>query len=284
MGKKLIINALSFDVEEWFQNINMEEYLQRSLWDTFESRIEKNMEPILRLLEARKTLATFFVLGWVAQRHPDLIKRIAAQGHEIATHGWSHTRAYQQEPAEFEVELKQAINILKEITGQPVLGHRAACFSITSNSHWVIDILIRNGIMYDSSIYPIVHDRYGMARSPRFPYVLKQEKGRRLSEFPLSTYKFLDINLPIAGGGYFRLYPYALTRWFIDRLNRQGHPVMVYLHPPEFDMEHPKINMDPINKFRACVGIKNNFNKLKQLLEDFKFAPAKEVLSLNIPT
>ncbi len=282
MKNKIIINALSFDVEEWFQNTNMEKYVERRQWDRCESRIERNMEPILSLLEAKKTFATFFVLGWVAERHPDLIKRIAAQGHEIATHGWSHMRVYQQTPDEFEAELKKAINVLKDITGQPVLGHRAACFSITSNSQWVIDILMRNGIIYDSSIYPVMHDRYGMVGSPRFPYVLRQEKDKRLLEFPLATYKFLKINIPIAGGGYFRLYPYIFTRWCIDRLNQEGHPVMVYLHPPEFDTEQPGIKIDPINKFRIYVGINNNLKKLKKLLEDLRFAPVKEVLFSNI--
>ncbi|MDO8603527.1 MAG: DUF3473 domain-containing protein [Candidatus Omnitrophota bacterium] len=280
--KNKIINALSFDVEEWFHNTNMEKYVKRSEWDGYESRIERNIEPILSLLETKKTLATFFILGWVAQRHPDMVKRIAEKGHEIATHGWSHMRAYQQSPDEFEAELKKSINTLKNITGQSVLGHRAACFSITPDSQWVIDVLLRNGIMYDSSIYPVMHDKYGMIGSPRFPYVLRQEKGQRLLEFPLATYKFLKINIPVAGGGYFRLYPYSFTRLCINKLNQDGYPAMVYLHPPEFDTNQPKIKIDPINKFRIYVGINNNLKKLKQLLEDFKFAPVKEVLFSNI--
>ena len=282
MKNKMVINALSFDVEEWFHNNNMERYVSRSQWDRYESRIERNMEPILSLLEAKKTLATFFILGWVAQRHPVMVKKIAEKGHEIATHGWSHMRAYQQSPDEFEAELRKSINTLKDITGQPVLGHRAACFSITPDSQWVIDVLLRNGIVYDSSIYPVMHDRYGMIGSPRFPYVLRQEKGQRLLEFPLATYKFLKVNIPVAGGGYFRLYPYSFTRLCINKLNQDGHPAMVYLHPPEFDTNQPKIKIDPMNKFRIYVGINDNFKKLKQLLENFRFAPVKEVLFSNI--
>lgn len=275
----MVVNALSFDLEEWFHNTHLEKYIKRSEWDRYESRIERNLEPILSLLGSKRVLATFFVLGWVAERHPDLIKKISDQGHEIATHGWSHVRAYQQGPDEFEAELKRAIDVLKSITGQPVLGHRAACFSITSDSQWVIDILMRNGFIYDSSIYPIVHDKYGMTRSPIFPYVIREQKNRRLVEFPLSSYKFLRINIPVAGGGYFRLYPYVFTRWFIEKLNQAGHPVMVYLHPPEFDPEQPEVKIDQVNKFRIYVGIKNNLKKLKRLLEDFSFVPVREALS-----
>jgi len=282
MKNKTVINALSFDVEEWFHNTNMERYVNRSMWDRYESRIEKNMEPILSLLEAKKTLATFFILGWVAEKHPGLVKKIAEKGHEIATHGWSHVRAYCQTPEEFENELKKSIDMLKNITGQTVSGHRAACFSITPDSQWVIDILMKNGITYDSSIYPVMHDKYGIKGSPRFPYVLRQKGCARLLEFPLATYKFLKINIPVAGGGYFRLYPYKFTKWCVNRLNKEGRPAVIYLHPPEFDTEQPAINIDPINKFRIYVGINNNFKKLKQLLEDFRFAPVKEVLFSNI--
>lgn len=278
----MIINALSFDVEEWFHNTNLEKYVDRSKWDSYESRIEKNIGPILSLLEKKKTFATFFILGWVAERHPEMVKEISDRGHEIATHGWSHKRAYQQTPDEFEAELKKAVDVLRNITGQSVSGHRAACFSITSRSEWVIDILMRNGIKYDSSIYPVVHDRYGMIGAPRFPYILRQEKGQRLFEFPLATYKFFKINIPVAGGGYFRLYPYSFTRWCMRRLNREGHPAMVYLHPPEFDTEQPDLKIDLLNKFRIYVGIKDNFKKLEKLLDDFKFAPVREVLGLSI--
>jgi polysaccharide deacetylase family protein (PEP-CTERM system associated) len=281
MDNKVVINALSFDLEEWFQNTHLERYVERSEWGNYESRIEKNVRSILSLLKQKGVLATFFVLGWVAERHPDLIKEISNQGHEIATHGWSHVRIYQQTKEEFETELKRSINLLKNITGKPVLGHRAACFSIVkSNLEWVTDTLMRNGISYDSSIYPVIHDKYGIPGNPRFPYVLREEKGRKLLEFPPSTCELPGkINIGMAGGGYFRIfYPYWLTRLLINRLNQTGYPVMVYLHPPEFDSEQPKLKVDPINNFRIYTGIKNNLKKLKRLLGDFRFAPVKEVL------
>ncbi len=282
MKGKMVINALSFDTEEWFQSTHLERYIKRSEWGKYESRIEKNLEPILSLLRQKGVLATFFVLGWVAENHPDLIKGISDKGHEIATHGWSHTRIYQQTKEEFESELKRSIGLLKDITGKPVLGHRAACFSVVkSNVQYVADILMKNGISYDSSIYPVsIHDRYGMAGSPRFPHVLREKDGKRLLEFPPSTWELPGkVNIGMAGGGYFKLFPYFITRYFIAKLNRAGYPAMVYLHPAEFDPAQPRIKTDLKNKYRIHLGIKNNFRKLKQLLEDFKFAPAKEVLS-----
>jgi len=275
----MVINALSFDLEEWFQSTHLEKYVKRSEWQNYESRIEKNIEPVLSLLKQKGVFATFFALGWVAEKHPDLIKRISDEGHEIAAHGWSHVRIYQQSQEEFEAELKRSKDLLEKITGKPVLGHRAACFSIVkSNSEWVIDALIKNGIMYDSSIYPIEHDRYGIPGSPRFPYVLREENGRKLLEFPPSTWRFLGVNIPMGGGGYLKLYPYFLTRYFIAKLNQSGRPAMVYLHPAEFDADQPRIKMDMINKQRQHLGVENNFKKFKQLLEDFRFAPVKDVL------
>lgn len=279
MDGKRIINALSFDVEEWFHCTHLEKYIHRSEWEDYESRIENSIQSILTLLKKKQTYATFFVLGWVAQRHPQVIKRIADQGHEIATHGWSHLRAAQQSPAEFEAELKKSKDLLQGITGQPISGHRAACFGLTSKTQWIIDVLLKVGFTYDSSIFPIIHDKYGMVKTPRFPYLLREQKGERLLEFPLSTLKFLGMNIPFAGGGYLRLYPYFLTRYFISRLNQAGQPAMIYLHPPELDPGQPKLKVDPINNFRIYVGINNNFRKLERLLGDFRFAPVKEVLS-----
>lgn len=275
----MMINALSFDLEDWFHNTHLEKYLNRSLWKTYPPRAEENTEKILSLLRSKGVYATFFVLGQVAERHPDLIRKISEQGHEIATHGWSHTRAYQQTPQEFESELKQSIKLLESITGEKVLGHRAACFSITANTQWVIDVLMRNDLAYDSSIFPIMHDKYGMVSAPRFPYVLRQQEGKKLIEFPPSTCQFFGMNIPVAGGGYFRLYPYQLTRMFISNLNRQGKPAIVYLHPPEFDTHQPELGIDPLNKFRIYIGVKGNFKKLKKLLGDFRFAPVKQVLN-----
>lgn len=279
MDKERVLNALSFDVEEWFVNTNLEKYIARSRWDSYDSRIEESTTFILSLLKEKKVLATFFVLGWVAQRHRALIKEITRQSHEIATHGWSHERIYKQTPEEFESELKMSIELLEDISGQKILGHRAACLSITAKSQWAIDILIKNGIAYDSSIYPIIHDQYGIVNAPRFPYILRQEGDKELWEFPMATFRLLKFNIPIGGGGYFRLYPYALTSFFIKQLNRAGNPAMVYLHPPEFDPRQPRLKIDPKNKFRVYVGLENNFVKLKRLLEDFEFAPVKDVLA-----
>jgi polysaccharide deacetylase family protein (PEP-CTERM system associated) len=278
MDNKKVINALSFDVEEWFHCTHLEGYIHRSEWETHQSRIENNIQSILALLKKKETRGTFFVLGWVAQRHPQVVKEIADQGHEIATHGWSHLRATQQSPEQFKAELKKSKDLLQKISGQTISGHRAACFGLTSRTQWIIDILLKMGFTYDSSIFPIIHDKYGMVKTPRFPYLLREQKGERLLEFPLSTLKFMGINIPFAGGGYFRLYPYFLTRYFISRLNQAGQPAMIYLHPPELDPGQPRLKIDPINNFRIYVGIKNNLRKLEKLLEDFRFAPAREVL------
>ena len=279
MGNSVVINALSFDLEDWFHCTHLENFIERSQWEKCESIVEHNVRLILELLASKRTFATFFVLGWVADRHPKLIKEISGKGHEIATHGWSHTRAYQQTPEEFRMELKKSIDILEDITGKPILGHRAACFSVTRNSQWVIDVLLENGISYDSSIYPVMHDKYGMAGAPRFPYLLSGKNGGKLVEFPPATYKCMGLNIPVAGGGYFRLYPYAFTSWAIRKLNKENHPVMVYLHPPEFDPKLPRLKLGLLSNFRVYVGIKNNFHKLMRLLDDFKFAPVKEVLA-----
>jgi len=280
MDKRTVINALSFDVEEWFHNTSLEKYIERSRWEACESTIERNVRALLFLLKEKGVFATFFTLGWIAERHPGLVREISGAGHEIATHGWSHTRAYQQTPEEFEAELRKSADLLEKITGQPVLGHRAACFAITPDTRWVIEALERGGFAYDSSIFPVAHDRYGMVGAPRFPYILRRNGARNLVEFPPSTWRFMGTNIPIAGGGYFRLYPYALTRFFIRDLNRRGHPAMVYLHPPEFDPDQPKVKMSPVDSFRVYVGIKSNFRKLERLLWDFKFAPVKEVLRM----
>jgi len=278
VNEKGVTNALSFDVEEWFVNTNLEGQVQRSQWDNYESRIEKSTALILSLLEEKKVLATFFVLGWVAQRYPGLVKEIAKHGHEIATHGWSHKLIYNQNPGEFEDELKRSIELLEDLSGGKILGHRAACLSITAKSQWAIDILINNGIAYDSSIYPILHDRYGMVGAPRLPYILRKNGQKEIWEFPMATFRFSKLNIPMAGGGYFRLYPYMLTSFLMRRLNESGGPVMVYLHPPEFDPGQPRLKIGLKNKFRAYVGLENNFSKLKRLLEDFKFAPVRDVL------
>ena len=223
---KTVTNALTIDFEDWYQGLE----IPYAEWDGYEDRIEGAGDRLLRLLDETGTKATFFVLGYVAEKHPDLIKRIEAEGHEIGTHGFSHSLIYKQEPGLFQTELTRAIGFLEDLTGQKVLGHRAPFFSITKDSLWALDILGELGIRYDSSIFPVLNYRYGIAGSPRFPYKIKRERFEFV-EFPISTLKLPGFTMPISGGAYFRIYPYQVTKQAIRAVNRSGQPVTFYLHP-----------------------------------------------------
>ena len=239
-------NALSIDVEDYFQVHALEGAVRRADWESYPSRVERNTRLVLRLLREHQTRATFFILGWVAERYPHLVAEIAAGGHEIATHGYWHELVYRQTPQEFAADLGRSLQrhpiCLADYPGRPalstIMGYRAPSFSIVQDSLWALAVLRDHGLRYDSSIFPLMaHDRYGIADADRFAHRL--ENG--LWELPVSTVRLLGRNWPVAGGGYFRLYPYRLTRQGIRRINAEGHPAVVYLHPWEFDPEQPRI-------------------------------------------
>ncbi len=276
-----MINAISIDVEDWYQVSDFESVVQFSRWDDFESRVVRNTRRILELLGRHSIHGTFFILTWNAERFPELVKEIDAAGPEIATHGYAHRLVYTQTPEEFRSDLQRSLNILQDLTGKPVLGYRAPSFSITKDSIWALDVLLELGLRYDSSIFPLRDKLYGIADSYRFPYVVRQQGSQDLIEFPMSTVRVRQTNLPLAGGAYFRLLPYAFFRWGMNKLNREGKSTVLYLHPWEIDPEQPRIAARGKRGYSSHYwNLRATENKLVRLLQDFSFAPMREVLAL----
>ena len=272
-------NALTFDVEEYFHAEAFARVLRPEEWPSLESRVVATTERILGILDRERTRATFFVLGWVAERHPALVREIASMGHEIGCHGYGHRMIQHLTRTEFEQDVTRAKSALEDVTGQAVIGYRAPTFSIMRETLWSLDVLCEAGFRYDSSIFPIVHDRYGIPDAPRFPHRLKASRGGELVEFPMSTVMLLGRRVPVAGGGYFRIMPYALTRRALRRINREGQPAMVYLHPWELDPDQPRLPVGALTRFRHLVNVDKTEARLVRLLGDFAFAPAAEVLA-----
>ena len=264
-----LCNALTIDVEDYFQVSAFAPYIRREDWPTRECRVERNVHRILELLAARDVKATFFTLGWIAQRYPQLVRQIVAGGHELASHGYGHERASDLSREAFHQDVTRAKALLEDLSGQPVLGYRAPSFSIGTGNLWALDVLAETGHRYSSSIYPIQHDHYGMPDSPRFAYRLQSG----LLEVPVTTVRMLNRNLPSSGGGYFRLLPYAVSRWMLRKVNREDRESAVfYFHPWEIDAEQPRIaGIDAKTRFRHYVNIPRNEDKLRQLLDDFRW-------------
>jgi polysaccharide deacetylase family protein (PEP-CTERM system associated) len=276
-------NVLTIDLEEYFQVHAFENVIPRRDWERYPSRVAVGTRRLLRLLEEHGVRATFFVLGWVADRQPELLREIVAGGHEIATHGYWHQLIYRQTPSEFAADLRQALEAIRSSVGDDrPLGYRAPGFSITNASLWALDVLRDHGFRYDSSIFPLVaHDRYGLRGAPRFAH--RVENG--LWEFPLSTWRLGGQNWPVAGGGYFRLYPLWVTRHAIRRLNATSQPAIAYLHPWEFDPEQPVVaNAPPLSRFRHYVNLGKTEARLRALLGEFDFAPMREVFAGQLRT
>jgi polysaccharide deacetylase family protein (PEP-CTERM system associated) len=274
-----MLNALSIDVEDYYQVSAFEASVSFDDWSRYESRVERNTRGILDLLEEHRTKATFFVLGWVAKQHPKLIREICGQGHEVSSHGYAHQRIYNQTRPQFRDETRQSKRILEDIIGEPVLGYRAASYSITAKSLWALNVLKEEGFVYDSSIYPVRHDLYGIPGFRRFSHVLDGEFGTGMVEVPLSTVRLAGINFPMAGGGYLRLFPYALTRWGIRRLNlTEQQPAVVYLHPWELDLQQPRIAAPSLARFRHYQNLDKTKSRLVRLLKEFSFHPIRDVL------
>ncbi len=276
-----IANALTIDVEDYFQVSAFERHIARSEWNTRECRVEGNVNRILDMLAANNTHATFFTLGWIAERYPQLVRRIVAEGHELASHGYGHERASDQTRDAFFADIQLAKSILEDLGGQEVKGYRAPSFSIGTANLWAFDCLSRAGYRYSSSIYPIRHDHYGMPDSPRFAYPVREG----LVEIPVTTLRLFERNLPSSGGGYFRLLPYALSRWMLKRVNSSDRQSGIfYFHPWEIDTGQPRIEgIGRKTRFRHYVNIDRMEGKLRQLLRDFKWGRMDVVFRDKLP-
>jgi polysaccharide deacetylase family protein (PEP-CTERM system associated) len=267
-GMSAITNGLSFDIEDWFQVENLRSVIGRADWERLPRRVEANTRKILDMLRVGGIKATFFFLGWIAERYPQLVREVVSEGHEIASHGYGHELLYEMTPASFREDLRRSKELLEGITGSRILGYRGPSFSITPKSMWALDVLRDEGFLYDSSVFPISgHDRYGFANCDTQPF--RWPNG--LLEIPLAVSRLRNFALPIAGGGYFRLFPYACFRMLLKRLNANGHAFTFYLHPWELDPLQPRIRVPLRYRFRHYVNLNKTTARLTRLLSDFRF-------------
>lgn len=274
-----LLNAFSVDVEDYFQVAALASAIPRESWPTQEYRVEANTEVILQLCEESRVRGTFFILGWVAEKSPNLVKRIANAGHEIACHGFSHQLIYRQTPEVFREETLRAKHFLEDVIGKPVTGYRAASFSITRESMWALDVLIDAGFQYDSSVFPIHHDRYGIPGAAPEPGRIMAPSKRTLVEFPMSAAKFFGVQVPVSGGGYFRILPYWVTRAGLKQINEKaGRPFTFYLHPWEVDPEQPRVKVGALSRFRHYTNLHRCEARLRRVLSDFRFGTMSQVL------
>lgn len=280
LSQKGVVNALTIDVEDYFQVSALAPHIARATWDSIPCRVERNLDRLLGLLEQKKSRATFFTLGWIAERYPHLIRRFVAGGHEVASHGYGHLRANEQSREDFREDIHRAKVILEDIGGVAVHGYRAPSFSIDERNLWAFDVLVDAGYRYSSSVYPVHHDHYGMPNAPRFPYQVREG----LVEVPVTTTQLLGRNLPAGGGGYFRLAPYGLSRWAIQRVNRvDGKPAIFYMHPWEIDPEQPRVpGVSFKTRFRHYVNLARTEGRLARLLTDFRWDTVPRAFGLNI--
>ncbi|MCA1925015.1 MAG: DUF3473 domain-containing protein [Thiobacillus sp.] len=264
-------NAMSIDVEDYFQVSAFAPHIRREDWDSLPCRVERNVDLILALLDEAGAKATFFTLGWIAERHPQVVRRIVAAGHELASHGYGHQRASDLTPAQFREDIVRAKGILEDIGAVAVRGYRAPSFSISHANWWAVGELENAGYVYSSSIYPVKHDHYGMPDAPRFPHRPNGESG--ILELPPTTVPMMGRNLPAAGGGWFRLLPYSMSRWMLRRVNeRDRAPCMFYFHPWEVDAEQPRQSGLPVKtRFRHYVNLQRMPGRLRQLFNDFEW-------------
>ena len=276
-------NAFTVDVEDYFQVSAFEQDVARKRWPDFESRVEANTLCIADMLDVAGVRATFFVLGWVGDRYPKLIRELHRRGHEIGSHSYWHRLIYSQKPAEFREDLKRSRDVLQDNIGVAVTSYRAPSFSITERSLWALEVLVEEGFRIDSSIFPVYHDRYGIAGARPDIHVLETPSGS-LTEFPPSVARLALLNLPVSGGGYFRLYPFAITRFFLSRINRrQRHPFMFYIHPWEVDPEQPRLSVSSrMARMRHYVNLATTQKKLSALLKQFLFGRMDEVVAGQI--
>jgi len=276
-----IWNAMSVDVEDYFQVGAFESIISRDDWTRIEPRVERNTRRLLSLFAQRDVRATFFVLGWVAERWPALVREIRDAGHEVGTHGQDHRRVTTQTPDAFREDIRRAKRAIEDACGSEIVGYRAPNFSIVRKTFWAIDVLIEEGFRYDSSIFPIRHDHYGIPDFPRFPASVNGSAGGSLMEFPISTVRLGGVNLPFVGGGYLRLFPQFFVRWGMRRLNRkENQPAMVYLHPWEVDPDQPRQNVGFVTRVRHYRNLARTAGRLDRLMREFRFTTVREVLGI----
>jgi polysaccharide deacetylase family protein (PEP-CTERM system associated) len=280
MNNRAPLNAFTVDVEDYFQVESFSKVIDRNSWDARPCRVDANTRRILDALDTRGVKGTFFILGWIAKRYPALVSEISLRGHEVASHGMSHKLIYKQTPAEFRSETFESKKLLEDIIQKPLLGYRAATYSITNQSLWALDILAEAGYQYDSSIFPMRHDRYGIPDASPWPGYITTPSGARLVEFPISTYKTAGATIPVAGGGYFRLFPYMFTRFCLGRINKSGHEFLFYMHPWEIDENQPRIDgISRFTKFRHYNNLDKFESRMNRLLGDFRFTTMASVLN-----
>ena len=271
-----IINAMSVDVEEYFQVSAFENHVNRSYWDKLPGRAEASVDRILGLFSDQEIKATFFTLGWIAERYPQMIERIVDEGHELASHGWSHVRVTHQKPEEFRDDVVRTRSLLEDISGQQIKGYRAASYSIGAKNLWALDILEETGHIYSSSIFPIKHDHYGMPEAPRFAFY---PGDGNLLEVPITTIEMMGRKIPCGGGGWFRFFPYAFSRWAITRVNEvEAQAAIFYFHPWEIDFDQPRQQgLGFKTRFRHYLNLHQMEQRLTQLLQDFSWGRMDDV-------
>ncbi len=276
MSASSIVNAMTVDVEDYYQVSAFEKHICRTTWPDFDCRIEANIERILELFDLKSVKATFFTLGWVAERHPTMVRKIVENGHELASHGWDHRRVTSQNPDCFRDDVVRTRELLESISGQAVKGYRAASYSICAENLWALDVLAEAGYEYSSSIVPIRHDHYGMPDAPRFAF---RAANDRILEIPISTVSVMRRNINCGGGGWFRLFPYAFTRWALKQVNeREQRSCIFYFHPWEIDDNQPRIkNIGYKTRFRHYLNLHKTHPRLHQLLDDFRWSRMDEI-------
>lgn len=272
-----ISNILTVDLEDWYQVHSLRHIVNFQDWDKYEDRVEIGANKLLSILNEYNTKATFFVLGWVAEKYPELIRSIHSEGHEIASHGYAHKLIYEQGPKEFEKDLKRSIEILETITSKKVEGYRAPSWSIVRETLWALDVLAENGIKYDSSIYPTANYQFGLPDANRYPGIIDTPSGHKLLEIPPSICKFLRKSVPVAGGFPLRAYPYWFTKYQIKKLNKDNLRAVVYLHPWELDTAHPKIKLPLKNRIIHYFRLGKMETNIRNLLNSFRFASIESI-------
>lgn len=276
-----LFNALSVDVEDYFQVASLAKAVRREDWNDIEPRVERSTRRLLKLLARAGVRATMFVLGWVAERWPQLVREIVEAGHEAALHGYDHRSITSLSRKEFRSDIRTSKALVEEAAGTEVIGYRAPNYSIVKRTEWALEILAEEGIRYDSSIFPIRHDRYGIPDAPRFPWRIKTDNGSELIEFPMSTIRLAGLNFPFVGGGYLRHFPFAVCRWGIRHINEvEKQPAMVYIHPWEIDPDQPRIELPRLTALRHYRNLDRTEPRLEALLAEFRFTTVREVLGL----
>ena len=276
-----ITNAMSIDVEDYFQVSAFESQISPAAWDRLPVRVEQNTDKALALFDDYNVKATFFTLGWVAERYPDLVRRIISSGHELACHGYSHVRVSRQNPTEFRKDVLKAKSILEHISGKKVKGYRAASYSIGRDNLWALEILEETGFEYSSSIYPVKHDLYGMPEAPRFSF--RPGNAEKLLEIPITTTQLLGKNIPCGGGGFFRFFPYAWSKYAIREINaKEKKPTVFYLHPWELDYDQPRqAGISVRSRLRHYLNLSRMEDRMRSILSDFKWNTMESVYLTN---